>query len=628
MCWIKLSSERGFPSKRRPPRAHLPTLLFGILAASFVTAANGSLLLWDTTTPQTETLNVEDRSEWKTVPSDLLQLESQPGKASSDPGYYGRSYVFKGDAVVENGKLMAVFWAARGELAIYTKLGNESATDASAKPQLGKAIAKLTPLLADRGPLVLKSPDLVRNAGDQVVLSVTFAAKGAPESVATFSFDRSEIIEVKPGDGMKSVRIGSALSYGIAPSFIGDDLIFSPGDYASARTLAIPGDNFFVGLGSDGDSELVMTWPSGKQQLRLGLTHETQPAQVGAIEFENDGQSFYLAPISAPGIWHKQTLEASLLEKDTKLDWQRPFAARWKTQLYEEETKTTFAFRQVKGGIWRGVPGSYDYPVWFQGDEAFCHLSKKVPPKGDAVIYFLEGQDTPLSITTPVDVLKASLGRNLSEPILDLAGRRLRTHHRRGGEGVRRACTCGCTEAIQAVFESHDEVTSKDYIQGALDDMVYFVHRHVDRINEYQRFAEELTKYLHSQDSSGPELKGYLDDLQQIVGRIPQEYDNQKENMKSFQYADELVNKTLALTQKASTNNVSAYMDLLKAWRGMGGAQDYVLAQCHTITRGLCQAAGYGCAEQPKTVAIAREVRNRCRNILRMPDGYEVWADY
>jgi hypothetical protein len=60
----------------------------------------------------------------------------------------------------------------------------------------------------------------------------------------------------------------------------------------------------------------------------------------------------------------------------------------------------------------------------------------------------------------------------------------------------------------------------------------------------------------------------------------------------------------------------------------MGGAQDYVLAQCHTITRKLCQEAGYVCAVQPKTVELAREVRARCRPVLRNPDGYEIWANY
>jgi len=61
--------------------------------------------------------------------------------------------------------------------------------------------------------------------------------------------------------------------------------------------------------------------------------------------------------------------------------------------------------------------------------------------------------------------LKAALGRPMSEPILDVEGLKLRTHHRRGGHGVRRACTCGCTEMIQAIFESGDEVSRQAEIE-------------------------------------------------------------------------------------------------------------------------------------------------------------------
>jgi len=614
-------------TKRFRPPVFLAALFSATALAAASTNAVAKVILWDTMTPQMETLNLEDRTAWNAVPNDLLQLETQPAKASSDPGYYGREFLFKGDAVVENNKFVVVFWSTKGQVVIYPKSSAASRTADSEKLQLGNALAELTPLGSDSARTTIKQVELIRNAGDRVVLRVAFSAKGAtPETSATFSFDQSEIIEAKPAAAMKGMTIRAPLSYGIAPSFIGDDLIFAPADYPSAKQLTIPADNFFLGLVTGENSQLVLAWPAGQQRLQLNLAQGH--ASIDSLDFENDGQSFYLAPASAPGIWHKETLEASFLEKDTKVNWQKPFAARWKTQLYEEETKTAFAFRQTKGDIWRGVPGSYNYPVWFEGDRAFYHLSKKVPPKGESIIYFLEGQDTPTSVSTPVDILNGSLGRQFAEPILDLAGRKLRTHHRRGGEGVRRACTCGCTEAIQTVFENHEEASNKEYIRGALDDMVYFVHCHVERINQYQKFAEELIGYLNSQASSSAELKTYLDDLEQIVGRLPQEYEVQKDNMKSFQYADELVQKTLALTLKADTNNVSAYMDLLKAWRGMGGAQDYVLAQCHTITRRLCQAAGYGCVEQPKALPIAREIRDRCRTILRTPDGYEIWADY
>ena len=39
----------------------------------------------------------------------------------------------------------------------------------------------------------------------------------------------------------------------------------------------------------------------------------------------------------------------------------------------------------------------------------------------------------------------------------------------------------------------------------ALDDMVYFVHRHVERINEYQRFAAGLLKYDSGKTTSSPD---------------------------------------------------------------------------------------------------------------------------
>ena len=55
------------------------------------------------------------------MPTDLLTLEADPLKASSDPGYYGREYSFKGDAVVENGYVTAVFWSAKGKVVIYSK---------------------------------------------------------------------------------------------------------------------------------------------------------------------------------------------------------------------------------------------------------------------------------------------------------------------------------------------------------------------------------------------------------------------------------------------------------------------------------------------------------------------------
>jgi hypothetical protein len=158
--------------------------------------------------------------------------------------------------------------------------------------------------------------------------------------------------------------------------------------------------------------------------------------------------------------------------------------------------------------------------------------------------------------------------------------------------------------------------------------MVYFVHAHVNRIEEYQHFAEEMVRYLDANKTSSPDLSEYLDGLKQTIQQIPQECSVQKENMKSFPYADELVKRTRGLTDRQDPDNLKAYMELLKDWRAMGGAQDYVLAQCHIVTRKFAQEAGYNCVGQAKAAVLAKEIRSRTRAILRNPDGYEIWADY
>lgn len=585
-------------------------LVLGLPAAQPATVT-----LWDTGASLTGVGMPQSRTGWQAVPTELFAFEASPAKAASDPGYWGREYSFRGDAVVENQSLLAVFSKARGGVEIYAKEGAP-----------GRPIAQVMPLTSNPGPsATMRRITIVRNAGDEVVLSITYAGVG--ES-ATFSFGRSEIVELKPTGKLTGLRLLSPIQYGILPGFVGDDLIYAPAAYPEAKSIAVPSDNLFVGLQPGGGRMLVVTWPKGRQQVQLGLGGAADRRRIESLELQGDGQSFFLASLTAPGIWHREELKAGFLEKDVALAWKRPFPAKWKTQLSEAGVRTSYAFRQTKGTVWRGVPGSYDFPAWFEGETAMLRLGKKVPPKGDALIYFLEARETPTSVVTPVDILKATLGRPMSEAILDPAGRQLRTHHKRGGDSVHRACTCGYTEAIEAVFKAGEETGKKQFIADAVDDMIYFVRCHLERIADYRSFAENLAKQLRAKALAAPELKAYLENLEQIVQQIPQECEVQKENMKSLDHAADLAKQTLALTLKSDPDNLKTYAALLKAWRGMGGAQDYVLAKCHTVTRQLYQEAGYGCAELPKAVAVAEEIRARCRQVLRNPDGYEIWADY
>ena len=625
----------SFPkAAKRTPLGRFFALLV-LLAANSGSAvfqpvrASTNVLVWDTASPLTEGIDSAVRSGWKRVPTDLFELEADPAKASSDPGYYGRDYVFKGDLVVETPVMSAVFASAKGKVVLYSKENAALAGDVTSRSgNLGRKIAEIAPLGTLATPVRIQHFNLLRNAGDEAVVEVLFSAAGL-DSTALFSFGKSGIVEVKPAENMRGISLLCPMDYAVAPSFIGDDLVYGPAGQPAPDSLCVPADNLFLGLLKGEDCALVMTWPKGRQQLRLKLgTEKNEKSPLESLDFENDGHSIFLAALSAPGIWHEEELSPSYLEKDVSIKWKRPFTAKWKTQLNEAGVRTTFAFRDSKGTVWRGVPGMYDYPVWFDGDAGFYHLSKKVPPKGESLIYFLEGQDTPLTLATPVEIMQATLGREESAPILDVPGRKLRTHHRRGADGVRRACTCGCTEAIQSVFETGEEVARKAYIDAAVDDMIFFVQCHLERIDEYRQFSAGLLQFLEAKTKGSPNLKPFTDDLVEIIKQIPDGLTVQQENMKSLKYAGELARKTSDLAGRKDSHNLTVYMELLKEWRAMGGAQDYSVAQCHTITRKLFQAAGYACASHPEAVELAREIRNRCRQCLRNPDGYEIWPNY
>ena len=574
-------------------------------------------ILWDTQSPFVNIVDIRDKADWKVIPTDLLTLELNPSAAISDPGYYGREYSFEGDAVVENEHLTAVFWSEKGKVIIYSKTGP------------GKKRIEFVPLQLKGKPAGISRCSILHHTPDEAALEVTFSGRVAEDSFsAIFSFDLVGIVEIKPADNMKGISLLSPIEYAVLPDFIGDDLVYDPEKYPSRATLYVPSENLFLGLLEGQSNMLVVTWPMGKQRMRLVLDNSKKDRLIESVDFDNDGRSIYLALLDAPGIWRREELKPSYLEKDVVIDWKRPFNAKWVTQLSEADVKTTFTFKESKETIWRGVIGRYNYPVWFDEEKTFYRLGKKIPPKGYSLVYCLERNSTPVSVSTPVDIMKAALGRQTCDTILDLPCRRLRTHHRRGSEGVRRAATCGCTEAIQAVFDAGQEVKKKQYVEGAVDDMVYFVRRHVERINEYQDFAGNMMEYLNLAGKSAPGLKPFIDNMEAIVQEIPREYKRQQENMKDLRYAAELAEKTKALTKNKSPQNLPAYKDLSEKWRAMGGAQDYVIAKCHSLTRKLSQEAGYNCVNQPRAVEMARRIRERCRKCLRNPDGYEIWQNY
>jgi hypothetical protein len=555
-----------------------------------------------------------NRSGWKVVPT---ETEKWGGPDYYNPEYYGMRYSFTGDAAVENEHLVAVFSSREGRARIFSK-----ADQAAEK-------VEVVPLEFRAEAARITRVDVLRNSGDEAALEVVFSGGETGKNLsAVFSFGKKRLVEVRPAENVNGISLISPIRHGVVPDFIGDDLILDPQAYPSLKALHIPSANVLVGLLEGENDMLTITWPAGGQRVRLiPDTSQREPRLIGSVDIENDGKSVFLAVLSAAGIWHEEVLKASYLEKDISVAWKRPFPAKWITQLIEDRVKTTFTFREIRPEkFWRGGVGFYPYPVWFESETAFYRLGKKIPPKGKSLVYFLEPKGTPASVSTPVDIMKDTLGRDVCSVLLDIEGRRLRSHRRKGA--VIGAATCEVTDAMQPVFEQGKEVERKEYLCGGVDDMVYFIARQRQRIDEYQDFAGRMMDYLARTGRARPDLKKLIENMRTTTQEIVRQHDRQRENMKTLAYADELARETKALTLRKDSGNLARFKVLKMKWRGMGGTQDTLVCKFHTITRKLFQQSGYECVGRPEAVVVADEIRNLCRQCLRNPDGYEIWPDY
>ena len=223
--------------------------------------------------------------------------------------------------------------------------------------------------------------------------------------------------------------------------------------------------------------------------------------------------------------------------------------------------------------------------------------------------------------------MKKTLDKEACDALLDFGGRAGRNHTRPGR--TIGAATCQCTDAMEKVFKARQEVQRKAYVSGGVEDMIFFVTRQRERVEMYREFAEEMIAFLAKTKKSTPGLAAYTDAMAEIAQEILDEYEHAKDRMKTLQHVkDVLAVETRALCEKHEPGNMAKFQDLKQRWRRVGGTQDDMVRKCHTISRSLFQQAAYAYMTQPKAGDTAREIRSRCRQILRNPDSYEIWGKY
>ena len=565
-------------------------LLSALSAAAWADEHPGRVRLWDTMTPLRARPDIHQSTAWRAV----------------TPAASGR---LEGDLVVEMDGLLAGFDSQLGKV----EFGSAEA------PRIAIGPAGIP----GKQP-VIEATRFAEQDG-VVMVEATFRGAGTGDLPLTFTFKGDGAVSVRPEGKTRGIIVCAPMELALVPSFVGDDLIYDPKDYPAAETLALPSEHFLLGLLEEENGMLVATWQEEMPSVRLRLT-QVEPKRFWAADFMG-GKGISLSVLTAPGIWHREVLKPAMLERDVAIEWKPPFPATWLTQLYEDELKTTFEFRQEKEEHWRGGIGSYTLPAWFSGEKAMLSLGKQIPPEGEAIIYFLErSDDTPEGIVSPIDIARDTLAGDARVGVLDVEGRPtwwpMRPDAALGGE------TCNVTDVIKKIFDAGEEAEKQLFVRGGAEDMVFHLEVMFERNGRYYPFATDMVAYLDAQAKVQPELGPYLRQMRGIAEQMIATYDSTRESLREMDYARELEAKTIALAAEKRPDNRQRMDDLKQEWIGMGGAAEELSRREHTLARKLYQQAAYRAATDPGAVPVAEEVRRRTKQCLQRPDSYEIWENY
>ena len=281
--------------------------------------------------------------------------------------------------------------------------------------------------------------------------------------------------------------------------------------------------------------------------------------------------------------------------------------------------------------IWQeSLANFFIYPAVFKGDEVrLCLYADKNKRQQahvyERVIIYPLGRvaATPLSVFTPVDLMRETLGQGPCEYVLDLAG--VKPRHAGGDRPLLAYATCGLWNAhIEPIlrqvkkkpdgrFEPLDEKTKAHLIQ-ALEDMWYFVHAVHDRLREYKQWGADLGAFCKQQAAKDPKVQRIADRTLTLLDRLNADMARHKfEGSGSEAYWKDRIPELIRRVQADDYAELSTIGKI----RNLGNDQDERVSRCRQYVKAVVQEIVFQDAGDSESRAFAAEIRDRCHRILR-----------
>ena len=511
-----------------------------------------------------------------------------------------------GKVVVEGDGWRASF--AKGAGAVELACGDE-AVQITLHGQEGTGAARLE-------TCEILAADPIEGAEIRAVFSA-----GEKRRAARCRFGRHGTVCITPEEGTTDVAILGAMALGVLPGRRLEDVLYRAEDYADRDEVFVPAENWFSGLLRDGNGIIACAWSGDGQRVNLRLGGDDRERGIQAIEVETDGKEVYVELLAAPGIWHRETPQLGYLEKDVVLDWRPPFEATYKTQLPvrgETTTPRTFPFLWRRHSQIRPEIGYYIWPVWVKDGRAYVHLSKKVPPKGEFVIYPMERGERSLMgfmHRTPLGGLVVERSERAPLP-----------HGPRDAPNVG-FVACGGTEILRrSIYALGLQKRERMYLAEHVDLLADYVSIVQQKNASYFVMIERLRAMLEGwrdKERDKPAVAAYLDEMlgqaeaTEAGIRLKMELLGENTPEDHVAHAARAAAR-LKILMKTGHDEVSPECDeLVDTLNELSWGHDETMGMRFSmLARAWAQAAARGCAGVPEAAPYAQAIRSAIRDTL------------
>lgn len=544
------------------------------------------------------------------------------------------AHTFRGDAVLANDRLTAVFRRNASGVELYAHGEQGPLLRAVLRPMAGNVTARLT------------SVAVVENTPTEAALDAAFQCPDGQRAAVRFELQLGQVfVKTKARGPVDALRLEAPCRFLVMPDFFADDLVVDATELPTG-TADLPGENFLLHMVGRGEAVVLAIWDRREDDIQVAVAAggKGNMFRASRVPYGAEG-SVYVALLETPGIWHRRDVAKADADRVLRLDWKPPYPAQWRVDWRQDDGLTdswemllqkpdgqylkpdwfgqaadygTDDWSRSDRKRWTTVLGWFQYPCWIdrRGQAFLQPLKKPGNFQGPALVYPLNRVgDTPLAAFTVVDLMRATLGVGPCQYVLDVEGQK------KLSAGIP---TCDGRTRLNDIYSRGKQVERKVEVERILDDVHAFMRHIRERIEAYVTFGREMRAYLDREKQARPEIADFLSEMETLAGRIDAAVAARKDGIYTPEYATGLVDEFRAsLVGYEGGDALKKCKKITAGFVQIGGNQDELVGECRMAVRILRQKAALAMAADPRTAPVANEIRARTQTILRSPTSYE-----